>query len=330
MSCKDGNLNDVIEILNKGVDVNIRFAGSNFTPLISSSCYGRLDIVKYLISKGADIEAKSFNGHTALNRSFHNGRLLVAKFLILNGADIDSKNKDNKSCFDFLTYTNYEIEKLICEKYGAHVLLKHKIPLHKWIKEEYPEESITDELGFFESVNMNQKELNKELLDACGGENSKGDLNIVKELIEKGADVNTKRDIGRFEGWSPLLIASLNGSVDILKYLIKKGADINYMSSSGCFPIDRASYAERIEIVKYLISCKVDIQKVDQSGRNCFYFGSKKMWNSYEMQKLIIEKYPNGYQIIKNNKRKIDIHKWIKNEDIAIVDELGFFEKRIS
>ena len=62
-----------------------------YTPLIYQSNDGRVDIVKYLLEKGADVNAKNNNGYTALHcaRTFQ-----VAKTLVEHGADIEAVSND--------------------------------------------------------------------------------------------------------------------------------------------------------------------------------------------------------------------------------------------
>jgi len=67
--------------------------------------------------------------------------------------------------------------------------------------------------------NLTQKEKDIKLIDACI--ESKQDL--VKLLIELGADVNAKNDVGD----TPLIWASYNGDKELVKLLIKVGANIN-------------------------------------------------------------------------------------------------------
>lgn len=52
---------------------------------------------------------------------------------------------------------------------------------------------------------------------------SRGNLNMVKLLIEYGADVS-KTDANN---WTPLLSAGLNNHLDVVKYLVARGASIN-------------------------------------------------------------------------------------------------------
>lgn len=57
----------------------------------------------------------------------------------------------------------------------------------------------------------------------------KGNLEIVKLLVDNGADVNIKSDIGN----TALMFASEYGQLDIVKYLVENGADINIKDDDG-------------------------------------------------------------------------------------------------
>jgi ankyrin repeat protein len=60
------------------------------------------------------------------------------------------------------------------------------------------------------------REINEELLNAC----KDGNLKKVKQLLEKGADVNARE----YEyGWTALMLAALNGHKEVVELLIEKG-----------------------------------------------------------------------------------------------------------
>ncbi len=75
-------------------------------------------------------------------------------------------------------------------------------------------------------------------LAACGnndalylelwGAASIGDFAQVKNLVEKGLDVN-KKDLS---GSTPLIHAATGGHADVVNYLISKGADVNVKENS--------------------------------------------------------------------------------------------------
>ena len=55
-------------------------------------------------------------------------------------------------------------------------------------------------------------------------------LQIVKGLIEKGGDVNTKDSHGN----TALFMAANEGDLDMVKYLVEKGANVNAENEDGC------------------------------------------------------------------------------------------------
>ena len=72
-----------------------------------------------------------------------------------------------------------------------------------------------------------------------------GHDDIVKMLIEAGADVNS-------EGRSALLQAAREGRVDVVKMLIEAGADLNSKDKDGRTALSRAAGTGHADIVKML------------------------------------------------------------------------------
>jgi len=50
-----------------------------------------------------------------------------------------------------------------------------------------------------------------------------GNIDVVKQYIEEGSDVNAKDE----NGWSALMWASYNGHLDTAELLLQSGADVN-------------------------------------------------------------------------------------------------------
>ena len=100
-------------------------------------------------------------------------------------------------------------------------------------------------------LNSNQTDLNDQLIAAC----ITNDIEKVKKLIKKGADVNFINRDG-----NTALIYSIN-NINIMNFLIKKGADVNFqtINNDGWTPLllagfyNKIGYFDNYNILKLLI-----------------------------------------------------------------------------
>jgi hypothetical protein len=91
--CKshEENLGEVQRLIGLGANVNA-VTGAGRTPLMSATAYGHINIVRFLLENGADINIKDTrDGWTALmfSTGFTNEEFEIAKLLIENGADVN-------------------------------------------------------------------------------------------------------------------------------------------------------------------------------------------------------------------------------------------------
>lgn len=75
---------------------------------------------------------------------------------------------------------------------------------------------------------------------------SLGELKEVEKLLSEGTDPNTADE----EGYSALHAAAENGNLDIVKLLVEKGADVQHKTEFTALQL--AEMAEQDEIVLYL------------------------------------------------------------------------------
>ena len=93
-SSKFYNITFVKMLIEYGADVNDveigerrKENGTRLTPLIAASRTGRLDLVRFLVSKGADVNYQNEFGQSALSKSVMVDEYKVAYYLLQNGAD---------------------------------------------------------------------------------------------------------------------------------------------------------------------------------------------------------------------------------------------------
>ncbi|KAF2359443.1 Ankyrin repeat-containing domain [Trinorchestia longiramus] len=75
-----------------------------------------------------------------------------------------------------------------------------------------------------------------------------GDLEKVKEAVEKGVDVNAAID-----GRIPLCLASDYGQLDVLNFLLSRGADVDVSDKFGVSPLLAAIYEGHTQCVQSLL-----------------------------------------------------------------------------
>ena len=112
------NKPDLARMLLDKVDINVNTRDRfDWTPLMFAAYYGgegNLELAKYLIQKGAYVQAKDSNGKTALMKAVEDGNMDIAKLLIISGADIKAVDRDDKTALDLATDENRKkIEKWI-------------------------------------------------------------------------------------------------------------------------------------------------------------------------------------------------------------------------
>ena len=101
--------------------------------------------------------------------------------------------------------------------------------------------------------------LNKQLWDAA----SKGDTQLVKELLENGANPNANAD---GEDLSLLMDAVLSEYSEIVRILLEAGADVNQANENGARPLRDAAGLPSRAIVNLLIRHGANIAAQDHGG----------------------------------------------------------------
>ncbi|TGL34957.1 ankyrin repeat domain-containing protein [Leptospira koniambonensis] len=95
-----GDLFGLQTCLRSGYSVDTRDPFTrNFTPLMIAAREGEVEIAEFLVRSGADINAKTRDGHTALMMAVYNRNLDIVKLLLKNGANVHIKSKQGHTAF---------------------------------------------------------------------------------------------------------------------------------------------------------------------------------------------------------------------------------------
>lgn len=108
LACYFGHLEIVKYLVNHGADVNKASSNSfHVAPIHSATAISDYEITAFLLEYGADVNAKQQSGVTPLHSAAHNGKLNIAKLLVDHGADINAKTSEGKTPADMAFEKNY-------------------------------------------------------------------------------------------------------------------------------------------------------------------------------------------------------------------------------
>ncbi|XP_032241225.2 protein phosphatase 1 regulatory subunit 12A isoform X4 [Nematostella vectensis] len=91
---------------------------------------------------------------------------------------------------------------------------------------------------------------------------SSGDVDEVKKLLAKGADINYQN----VDGLTALHQACIDENFDLVKVLVDKGASMDVRDNEGWTSLHAAASCGSVEIAKYLIENGADVAAVNNEG----------------------------------------------------------------
>ncbi|WP_028329472.1 ankyrin repeat domain-containing protein [Brachyspira alvinipulli] len=238
-------------LINNNSDINIKNKdGKNMIILACEN--GNEEMFNLLIENNADINAKSSWGASALIYASEKGNINIMQYLIDNGIDVNGKadeNGDTPLLWAVTGENPYEASKLLIEN-GADV-------------------NATNNSGVAPAT----------ILAASTPK-------VVKLLKDNGADLDTKF----LDYYPPIAIAAGAGNLEIVKALVENGADMNYYPNDINYTaifhaIDQHNY----KVAEYLLKNGVDLN-IKMKPDNDYGRSIKESYNVLEYAEAIQDK----------------------------------------
>lgn len=193
----------VSEILHCGVAIDSRGKRGG-TGLMTAACVGSIPMVDFLLSKGANINARDDDGNTAIMLAIvarQPGAQSMVRFLLERGADANLARKDGNNALIAAVLMN--------DQESMQILLDH-------------------------GASINDRGPGG--LTALMYATSNRDFPIIEYLIAHGADINIRDN----RGGTLLMHAANRGLLPVVMLLLEHGVQLNICDNDGCTALSRA------------------------------------------------------------------------------------------
>ncbi|MEQ1870539.1 MAG: ankyrin repeat domain-containing protein [Vicinamibacterales bacterium] len=258
VAARTGNVAVVKALLDHGGDVNAREADQGQTALMWAAVEKHHDVVRLLVSRGADIRLRtadpsargsagsgggpmgfgragsnglSPNGFTALLFAARVGHLESVRILLDAGADPNDTTTDRMSALVLATYrANLPVAQLLLERGADPNAAGAGFTALHWAAGSWENDTTTN--------NITTDRPDYEWYAAAGLKEGKTDF--VKALLAHGADPNVRMtrapirtgssknlDLTELHGATAFLVAASAGDTEIMRLLVDKGADVH-------------------------------------------------------------------------------------------------------
>uniref|UniRef100_A0A4X2JV87 Ankyrin repeat and SAM domain-containing protein 6 n=1 Tax=Vombatus ursinus TaxID=29139 RepID=A0A4X2JV87_VOMUR len=243
------------------------------TALQFAAAGGYEPLVRFLLRKGASVNSRNHYGWSPLMQAARFGHTNVLHILLENGADINAQNRLGASVLTMASRGGHlSAVKLLLET-GAFVdnydHFNHSV-LEDGNKGDLPD-------------------ITALMIAAQHGHEA-----VVHLLVEWGADANYSV---KTMGWSPLMLAALNGRVSVAQQLVDKGANPDHVNVLEKTSFEIALDFKHKEMIDYLDSVTTVRPKTDEEKRRPDIFHALKMGN-FQLVKEIVDEDPNQVNII--------------------------------
>ena len=199
-----------------------------------AASFGLKDVVRYLLKSGADIDAKSTDGWTALSAAAWNGEQGVVELLLENGADKEAKNHSGWNAL-------------------ANACRNEHLGIIRTLLAGGADIETRTDTGW------------TPLLSAAWH----GHISVIRLLLENGADIEANNN----SGWTSLHQAAGHSDSSAIQLLLDSRSSVDARSDWGWTPLMGAAISKRpgaISAVKLLLQAGSDRAARDTRGETAY------------------------------------------------------------
>lgn len=271
---RGGDHRRVAALATNTADVNVTERRGGATPLMHAAAFGSLETMRLLIDKGADVNARSAAGATALMWAATD--LAKVRLLIERGADVNAFSDSGRTALQLAAMSDGSAPIVtLLRSRGAKAEAVDKEGTTTLLAATVGNDTGTIRQLVDADVNVNAANVIgfTPLMNAA----AQGNLEAARLLLSKGANVNAvsappgekvKNGTIALGQFTPLILAVAEGPVNLVKALLDAGANVDAQEARGMTPLMYAVATDHgdIEIVKTLIARGADVRARGKDG----------------------------------------------------------------
>ena len=228
-----------------GTNLNSLDPAAGITPLVAAVATRQHDAVRWLLNNGADANARTGDGGSALIAAGFFGESKIAKMLLDAGADASASNDNGQTVWD-IAGLDWQTTKSIADFLGLEV------------------ERAALEAGRAEILAMLEPELDALAQDDAWLAAAIGDADAVRRQLDGGLDVDARNPES---GTTLLTMAAIAGQHEVVAMLIDAGANVNKTNyQDGSAPLHAAAFIGHADVVALLLDNGADPNAMADDG----------------------------------------------------------------
>ncbi|CAO3669768.1 unnamed protein product [Umbelopsis ramanniana] len=255
---------------------------------------GQLDMVGFLIDKGANIEATDNESLTALHLAVKSGNINLADLLLQRGAQIDARTKAGDTVLHIAAKFNHSKLTISLVKHGAYIDGRNNegnTPIHVAIIQ-----GNADLLRLLMDSSKTLRTTNVEELELCYLATDAGRIDVVKAalekevaalLIENGIDIDGRNNNAE----TALHIAVNYDFLEMAELLIDYGIDVHAKQyNAGLTAFHVAIHRTHTTTIYALLSRNSDVDYVNiRDGERRTLLHDASIFRDTTMVKLLLD-----------------------------------------
>ena len=277
----DGKVEVISFLVDKGADVNAQ-GGEHGNALQAAAVNGKFEAIQLLLDKGADVNAQGGFYGNALQTAVIYGGIEATQLLLDKGADVNVQGGELGNALQAAARSyNTKAVQLLLDK-GAGVNVQGGMYGNALQAAARKGNTETIQLLLDEEADVNAQ--GGVFGNALQGAAYKGNTKTIQLLLDKGAYVNAQ---GGAYG-NALQGAAYEGNTEAIQLLLDKGADVNAQGGKYGNALQAAAFNGKFEAIQLLLDKGADVNAQGGELGNALQAAARN--GNTEIVQLLVDK----------------------------------------